>query len=126
MKPKKNALEWIVFAASVGAIAAVLVLLFAGRVNPAAPRPDLIVETAAPLPGQTGHLIPVTVRNRGGATAEQARIQVALVSGSAELETAELTMAFVPRHSKREGWVLFRRDPHCCTVAARAVSYETP
>lgn len=126
MKPKKNALEWTVFALSLIAIGAVVTLLFIGGGDTAAVRPDLVVQTGSAVRGPNGHAIPVTVRNIGNATAEQARIEIALLSGSEAMEKAELTIAFVPRRSKREGWVVFERDPRCCTISARAVSFEKP
>lgn len=126
MREKKNALEWTVFGLSLIVIAAAVALLAMDALSPHDVHPDLRVTTGAPVRSSGGYAVPVTVSNHGDATAEQARIEIALVSGGEEVEAAELTIAFVPRKSERKGWVVFRRNPSCCTVEARAVAYERP
>ncbi len=126
MKAKKNALEWTVFAASVLIIGGVVALLVRGAMQSNEKQPDLKIETGAPVRSSDGYTVPVIVRNEGSGTAEQARIRMALVENGRDVETAELVITFVPRQSRREGWVVFRRDPACCTVAARTLAYEKP
>jgi len=41
-------------------------------------------------------------------------------------EEAELNIAFLPRDSKREGWVSFRNDPRRGTLSLGAVAFEVP
>jgi uncharacterized protein (TIGR02588 family) len=126
MKPKKNALEWTVFAASLVVIGVTLALLLTGGTGPRDAPADLRATTGAPVRSSNGFAVPVTIANEGPSTAEEAHVEVALTSGGKELEKAELTIAFVPRGSQREGWVVFHTDPRCCTVSARVVSFEKP
>jgi uncharacterized protein (TIGR02588 family) len=56
-------------------------------------------------------MVPVTVRNVGDRTAEAVLVEVALMSGDQELETAEFEAEFVPRKSSVEGWAVFTIDP---------------
>lgn len=126
MTPKKNALEWTVFGASLLIIGATITLLLTGGSGSGNPGPDLRVAAGTPAASSSGFAVPVTVENQGDATAEQVRVEVSLLSGGEERETGELTIAFVPRRSRREGWVVFQRDPACCTISARAVSFEKP
>lgn len=125
--PKKNLLEWMVFGVSVAVIGGTVVLVSGGALRShGAASPDLRVQTLAPMRSSGGYTVPVIVRNDGTATAEEARIEVALVSDGRELEKAELIIAFVPRSSRRAGAVVFRRDPACCVVVGRVAGYETP
>jgi uncharacterized protein (TIGR02588 family) len=125
-KPKKNAVEWTVFAASLAVIAVTVVLLLRGSFHSAQLPPDLHITAGTPVRSSGGYAIPITVSNRGDDTAEQARIEVALMTDAREAEKAELTIAFVPGRSRREGWVIFQRDPGCCTLSLRTVSFELP
>ena len=70
--------------------------------------------------------MPVTVENHGDTAAEEVHVRVTLRGDTASREEAELVLAFVPRHSKREGWVAFRKDPASAGVEARTVGYATP
>lgn len=126
MKAKKNALEWTVFGVSAAIIAMTVALLAVSAVRSKGGAPDLRIETGDPIGSSDGHTIPVVVSNRGDVTAEQARIEIALVADGVEVEKAELTIAFVPRKSRRAGAVVFRRDPRCCVVTTRTVAYERP
>jgi uncharacterized protein (TIGR02588 family) len=43
------------------------------------------------------------------------------------IEKAELQLPFVPTSSKREGWVIFSKDPaKADTVIGRVVSFKKP
>ena len=126
MNVKKNAVEWSVFAVSCVMIAAVVAILVHDAVTSSSSPPELHVVLGAVDSTDAGFAVPVAVMNRGETTAEQAKIVVTLVEGNTEVESAELTIAFVPGKSRREGWAVFRRDPRCCRIAARAVSFEAP
>jgi uncharacterized protein (TIGR02588 family) len=126
MKVKKNALEWIVFAVSALLIAGVVASLVLETVRSNEHPPHLRIRIGEAVEAAGAFRLPVEVVNEGDITAEQARIEVILESDGEALERAELTIAFVPRKSKREGWVTFRRDPRCCEVVARAAGFEKP
>lgn len=126
MKAEKNAVEWTVFGVSLVLISATIALLVTGEVSSKEMPPDLRIETRSPSRSSGGFAVPVIVTNSGDTTAEEAHVEVALMSEGEAIETAELVIAFVPRQSRREGWVVFREDPSCCSVVARAVSYEKP
>lgn len=69
----------------------------------------------------------VVVHNRGGETAEEVQIELSLERGGEEMESAQLSIAFAPKESKREGWVNFKEDPsQADTLVARVVSYKRP
>ena len=127
MNMRKNLLEWIVFGISLILITAVVGLLVVEEIRSPERPPNLRVTLGEAVPGGDGtYRLPVTVRNEGGQTAEQARLEVTLQSGGREIERAELTMAFVPRDSSRRGWVILQHDPRCCEVSAAAVGFNQP
>jgi uncharacterized protein (TIGR02588 family) len=126
VKLHKNWLEWLVFAASVGIVGACVVALAVSAFRSGDRPPDVTVEVGAATRGASGYRVPVRVRNEGDETAEGVTIEVGLISGGEEVERGEFTVAFLPRKSRREGWVVFQRDPGCCTLRARALGFEKP
>lgn len=125
-KVRKHPLEWIVFAVSLVLVGGTVGFLawdgLQGEDSPAA----LSVELGRPERRVGGWAVPVTVRNRGDATAEGVQVEVTLESPGSAPERAGFEAAFVPRRSKREGWVTFRSDPSRGRLSGRAVGYETP
>jgi uncharacterized protein (TIGR02588 family) len=122
----KHPLEWIVFAVSLAVVAGTVGFLawdaVRGEDSPAA----LSVELGRPEPRDGVWAVPVTIRNRGHETAENVTVEVILETPGAEPERADFDAAFVPRQSKREGWVTFRSDPSRGRLSGRAAGYETP
>lgn len=126
MKPKKNPLEWTVFAISLVLVAAVFATLIVAGLRSDDKPPSIVVETGPPERSAAGFRVSVRARNEGSETAEEVRIEVELLDGDTTLERAEMTIHFLPKGSTREGWVVFPRDPSCCRIEARAVSYNRP
>ena len=126
-KVEKNWLEWVVFGVGLILVASTLAYLVYDGVTSAGTPPDIEVRLGEPRPGGAGFLVPVTVFNRGGQTAEGVSVEVVLEGGgSAEPERGEFTVAFLPRRGTREGWVAFRSDPRAGRLTARAHGYEQP
>lgn len=125
-KPKKNLLEWAVFAVSAILVLGLIAILLEANLDRTRGPADLRVELGEPQRQGSSYLVPVDVRNEGGATAEDVKVEVALRSGDAEVERAELVLKFVPAQSNREGSVIFTRDPRCCEMTARPVGFESP
>ena len=128
-KVRKHPLEWIVFAVSLVLVGGTLGFLAWdavqgewGEDSPAA----LSVEIGRPEPRGGVWAVPVTVRNGGDATAEGVQVEVTLEAPGAEPERAGFEALFVPRRSKREGWVTFRTDPSRGRLSGRVAGYETP
>ena len=123
---EKNRLEWAVFAVGLvlvlGTIGALLWDIARGGDGP----PDLTVELGAPERRGEGWAVPVAVRNRGGETAEGVRVQVALELPDGTREESEFETAFVPRDSRREGWVHFLHPPASGRLTGWVAGYEQP
>lgn len=125
-RPVKNRVEWTVFVCSAMVVVVVLAYLGWCAIHDQQTPPDLRIFTGSVVADGERFLVPMVIRNDGQSTAESVHIEVVLVSGSEEVERAELQLPFVPRQSQREGWVTFGRDPRCCTLRSRALGYETP
>jgi uncharacterized protein (TIGR02588 family) len=115
----KNWLEWTVFALS-----AVLILAVAGVLGYLAVagerrNPRLEVSLGTPERVPSGYAVPVTVTNTGDITAEEVGVE----GGD---ERGELTLAFVPGGSRRQGWVAFTREPDVARLRTRLIGYEQP
>ncbi len=123
---EKNPLEWTVFFIGLAAILATVGFLAWDAATSKGSPPDLWVELGRPEPGSGGFIVPVTVRNRGDETAEEVNVEVTLERPGTPPETAAIEMAFVPRRSRREGWVTFRGDPRLGRLTGRAIGYEKP
>jgi uncharacterized protein (TIGR02588 family) len=125
-KVQKNWFEWLVFAIGFMLVAFTLgYLIFAGVTLGDAP-PSLEVQLGAPEQHYHNFIVPVTVINHGDETAAAVHIEVVMESGGAAKDRSELEMTFVPRHSKREGWVTFEQDPRTAQLKARVLGYEKP
>ncbi|MCA1604194.1 MAG: hypothetical protein LC775_01620, partial [Acidobacteria bacterium] len=84
------------------------------------------VRLGNPEQRQFNFIVPVTVINHGDETAEGVRIEVVLDGGVGERARGELDVAFLPRHSTREGWVTFEQDPSKGQLKARVLGYQRP
>ncbi|GGG13303.1 hypothetical protein [Pontibacter amylolyticus] len=123
----KNALEWTVFGVSLVLVLAILVYLSYMAYTHKPSTPDLAVEYYSDPSANAPHRYRVVVENRGGETAEEVQVELTTERGGEEVERAELSIAFSPKDSKREGWVNFKEDPASAdTLMARVVSYKRP
>lgn len=131
---RKNWLEWTVFAAGLVAVLGTLGYLTYEVLTEEVTPPRIVVELGRPTPDGTPDgtpagsrwTVPVRVRNDGGETAEEVQVEVTLESPGHAPETRQLEVAFVPRKSRREGWVTFSRDPSRGRLTGRATGYEKP
>ena len=126
MKPKKNVLEWSVFAASGLLVAAVFVVLVLSGIKGGQTPPSIHIATGRPERVGDQYRLPVTVSNSGDMTAADVKIEVELTAEGSRAEVSELTIPFVPKRSSRHAWVVFGRDPACCTIDARATAFNVP
>lgn len=127
MRLQKNWLEWLVFALSLVLVLCALgYLVYDGATSAKTPA-NIQLELGKPQPQANHFMIPVSVTNRGDTTAETVQIEVTLENSGQEQENAQLEIALLPRHSKREGWVTFQTDPRTVEeTKARVLGFEQP
>lgn len=126
-KLEKNWLEWSVFAVSLVLVVSTLGYLVydVARAGNTPPTFEFVLGT--PQPRRNQFLVPVTVTNLGDETAATVQVEVILESGGKEQESGEFELAFLPRHSTREGWVTFQTDPRTVDqMKARILGFEKP
>lgn len=127
-KLQKNWLEWLVFAISLVLVIITLgYLVYDGATFSKAP-PNIELELGtAQAQAENRYIVPVNAINHGDTTAEGVQIEVTLNNGGEEQENAQFEIAFLPRHSQREGWVTFTIDPRTVEeIEARVLGLEKP
>ena len=124
--PRKNILEWSVFALGLALVTAVLWFLIRTGFTVAHTPADPIAYAGEPVRTQDGYLLPVTLKNRGGSTAEEVGVEVTLAGASGEPETGEFSVPFLPRHATRSGSVVFQGDPAKGALTVRVTGFHTP
>ena len=123
----KNTLEWVVFALSLVLVLGILVYLGYQVYTDEPGTPDLVVEYYHDPSEHAPQRYRLVVHNRGKETAEEVLVELALERAGEELETAELSIAFAPKESKREGWVSFKEGVQPGdSLVARVMSYKRP
>lgn len=123
--PKKNWLEWTVFALSAALIATVLSFLVYENAAIGDAPPDIHLQVGEPQQRSGYFAVPIEAINKGDHTAEGVHIEVVLKTGGKE-ETGDFEIAFLPRRGSREAWVTFKDDPTKGTLEARVLGYEKP
>lgn len=124
-KPDKNVLEWTVFGVSLVLVLATFGYLVRKALTEDDGPPEVVVVLGEPRTGAGGHMVPVTAENRGGETAEEVQITVRLDARGGE-EEAVLVVPYLPRESRRSGWVTFQGDPRAGVLRVAGVAYQTP
>ncbi|MEO5754708.1 MAG: hypothetical protein ABIR38_08375 [Chthoniobacterales bacterium] len=125
-KPKKNWVEWGVFALSLVLILVTVGLLLKEQISLGENPPDPQVQLG-PAEVHAGYFaVPVTVANRGDETAESVHVEVVLKLSGGESETGEFDLPYLPRRATRQAWVTFRHDPGSGKLEAHVMGYQKP
>jgi uncharacterized protein (TIGR02588 family) len=125
-KPAKNWLEWSVFTAGLVLVALTLGFLVRESLRGDGGPPEVVARLGSPRAAAGGYMVPVEVTNVGQKTAEDVKVTIVLEEQGGGREEAEFGIAFLPRHSRREGWVTFRSDPARGTLRLGPVAFEVP
>ena len=123
--PEKNLLEWSVFGVALLLVLGTFAFLVYEALTETKGPPDIVVVLGESRPGSAGHMVPITVENRGSETAEEVRVTVELVQADTR-EEAVLVFPYLPRGSSRSGWASFRADPRRGTLRVAGVAYQDP
>lgn len=121
----KNGLEWSVFAIAGLLVAATIGFLVHAAVTGNGRPAMLSVAHGASRRAPGGYAMPITVTNRGDRTAERVRVEIVAQRDTAE-QTAEIEFEFLPRGSRRTGWVVFEEDPARSTITTHVKGFEAP
>jgi uncharacterized protein (TIGR02588 family) len=125
-KPEKNWLEWSVFGVGLVLVLATLGFLVRESLVGSGGPPEVVARLGAPRASAGGYMVPVEVANVGEGTAEDVTVTVVLEGAGDEREEAQLEIAFLPRDSRRNGYVTFQRDPAGGAVRLGPIAFEVP
>lgn len=125
-RPQKNWLEWTVFGVGLVLVLGTLGFLVRESLLAAGGTPEVVARLGPPKASAGGYMVPVEVANLGRGTAEDVKVTVVLEPPQGEPEEAELDIAFLPRDSRRNGWVTFRTDPSRGTLRLGPMAFEVP
>lgn len=117
--------EW-----AIAAVGAFLVLGMIGfmtyrAMHEGSPVPDLHVQARQVHARGGNFVVELQVRNDGGGATNVA-IEGELVAGGTLVESASVTLDYVPARSRRQAGLIFSRDPRQHALRLRATGYQTP
>jgi uncharacterized protein (TIGR02588 family) len=124
-RPPRTTAEWVTFAVSVGILLVVVGLIATqatGSDRPALPR---VAKTGPVEHRGDRFLVPVEIRNDGGATAEAVQVTAELTVGD-EVVEADQTVEFLAQEEKAEVVFVFDRDPAAGQLDVRVTGFTVP
>lgn len=124
-RPARTTAEWVTFGISVAILLLVVGLIATqatGTDSPALPR---VLKTGPVERRGDRFLVPVEIRNEGGATAETVQVTAELTVGEEKLE-ADQTVEFLAEGERAEVVFVFEDDPGTGELVVRVSSYTVP
>lgn len=123
---KTPALEWIF--AVIGLVLVVSVigfLVYQITVNEGKP-PSLQVRSYETVQSGSGFLVKFVIENAGDEAAADVTVVGELKNGQEDIETADVTVDYVPAHSEKRGGLFFNENPTNFELKLRAKGYNEP
>jgi uncharacterized protein (TIGR02588 family) len=118
--------EWII--AALGALvvlSAVTIMLYEAFSSPPTP-PKIEVVVDSIVDTEYGRVVEFRVRNHGQQTAAGLVVEGELRSDTGTIETAQVTIDYVPAQSSRRGGLLFTHDPRRYALEVKGKGYDRP
>lgn len=119
--------EWAVGAVSALLVLGALAFLLYEGLGPSGTPPSIEIEVEEVRetgPGQ--FLVQFRARNTGQATAANLLLEGELAGDTGTVETAEVTLRYVPAESSRRAGLYFSHDPREYALQIRPKGYERP
>ncbi len=120
-------LEWAV--AITGALFVLLAagyMTWSGLRRPAHPVPRVSIQVDTVQQVDALWLVRFTARNEGSQTAATLTVEGRLSNADSTIETATVTLDYVPAHSSRGGGLFFQHDPRPLRLEVVPRGYELP
>ena len=118
-------LEWIAGIVGLLTVAGSVGFMIRQGLQDKAPYPQLAFEIVEVRPQADAFLVEVLVRNRGAATAQDARISGRLETPAGP-QVSEAVIDFIPADSSRRAGLYFTADPRRHSLTVRAEGYQRP
>ena len=119
-------LEWAASGLGLAIVVAVVALLGWNAIQDDGAPPAVHVESGRVSQRPGGFTLEIVAHNRSRATAAAVEIEGVLVQGGQPVETARITLDYVPGQSTRRGGLFFRQDPRALELQLRALGYAEP
>lgn len=88
--------------------------------------PNFVFKIDAPTQNSNGYLVEFELENTGDETASAVVIEGELKGGAESVEKSSATLNYAPSHSKRQGGLLFTKNPNDFELKIRVAGYEKP
>jgi uncharacterized protein (TIGR02588 family) len=126
---RKSAAEWVTLSLSVlvvGALIVVAVVEESRRQQGDATDLQVTFDTEGVTARDESFYVPFTVENRGAEAISSAEIWIDVSAGERVVESAEITVQFLPLQGKQDGVFVTTRDPASHTLRSRVESLQFP
>lgn len=124
---KTPALEWLAAAIGFILVSATIGFLIYSAVTEENTPPKLTVKTDSVIKIENGYLVKFSLYNDGENNAAEIVVEGKITEGEKDAETSSVTIDYSPSHSRREGALLFTREPKIGeNFQIRALGYQKP
>ncbi len=123
---KPPALEWLAAAIGLMLVAGTIGFLIYSALTEENTPPKLTVKTDSVTANGGGYLVKFSLYNDGENNAADIVVEGKITDGEKDLETSSVTIDYAPSHSRREGGLLFTKNPQDFEFQIRALGYEKP
>jgi uncharacterized protein (TIGR02588 family) len=124
----RSAAEWTTLAISAAVLVGIvgLIIWLAYRGDDLPPTITVEADLQSVREDPTGYYVPITIRNEGDETVQDAIISGELDTGSGKPESAEVTISFLAADEEVAATLVFRSDPSTGELSAAVTSYKEP
>lgn len=119
-------LEWI--AAGIGFVlvaGAIGFMIYQAVTSKSAP-PIIKITIESVVSADSGYLVNFEAQNTGEENASNVTIEGEIKNGDESVEKSDVTIDYVPSHSKRKGGLYFSKNPRQFNLQIRAAGYKEP
>jgi uncharacterized protein (TIGR02588 family) len=126
---RKSTAEWVTLSLSVlvvGALIVVALMEESHRQQGDAAGLQVTFDTERVVSSGESFYVPYTVVNTGSEAISSAEIWIEVVAGERVVESAEITVQFLPLQGKQDGMFVTTRDPATHALRSRVESLQFP
>jgi uncharacterized protein (TIGR02588 family) len=126
---RKSTAEWVTLSLSVlvvGALIVVALMEKSHRQQGDAAGLQVTFDTERVVSSGESFYVPYTVVNTGSEAISSAEIWIEVVAGERVVESAEITVQFLPLQGKQDGMFVTTRDPATHALRSRVESLQFP
>jgi uncharacterized protein (TIGR02588 family) len=123
---KPHPIEWVIGIGSSLLVAAVIAIIGYEAVTSSGSPPDLKVSRLPPSEGTSTGQVRFAITNTADTTAAAVLVHGEWHRADGTIETAEVTLDYVPARSTAAGALIFSKDPGPSDLFIRAIGYADP